>query len=115
MTCLSLIGIFGYIGYLYNKKYNTKLETQEIKKNDLKINLLEILGLILDLIDNILISSQKLAPESLYTFYSHHKIVIKLIYVLGGIILIGIFSAKIYFKSKKNNKNNAQFNEVEFR
>lgn len=55
-----------------------------------------------------------MAPESLYSYYTNHKILIKIIYFFGGLILIGIFSAIIFIKSNIRN-NNTQFNEVELR
>lgn len=39
---------------------------------------------------------------------------VKIIYFFGGLVLMGIFSAMIYFKKKAKN-NNSQFNEVELK
>ena len=76
--------------------------------------MLEVTGFILDIINYWLVSFQKLAPELLYNHYSEHKILINMIYILGGLVLIGIFSADIYFKVNKRN-NYVQFNEVELK
>ena len=114
IECLCLIAIFGYLGYLYNKKYNSKSLSHETDKNNILIKLLEIAGFVLDIIDYWSISCPKWAPELLYNYYSQHKISINLLYLLGGLILSGVFSAKIYAKSKKRN-NKTQFNEVELR
>ena len=67
-----------------------------------------------DIVDYFLISNEKLAPQPLYNYYSQHKILINLIYILGGLVLIGIFSAVMYIKSNKRKMNN-QFNEIELK
>ena len=84
-----------------------------IKNNNL-INLIEIIGFVFDIVDYFLISNEKLAPRSLYNYYSQHKILINLIYILGGLVSIGIFSAVMYIKSNKRKMNN-QFNEIELK
>ncbi len=114
MPCASLIGIYGYLGYLYNKKLNNNKASEDIDKTIKLINILEIVGFVLDLLDYFLISSEKLAPELLYSYYTQHKIFVKIIYCFGGLILIGIFSAFIFIKSNVRN-NNAQFNKVELK
>jgi hypothetical protein len=114
LTCASLIGIYGYLGYLHNKTININKATEDIGKKLQLINILEIVGFVLDLLDYFLISSEKLAPELLYSYYTQHKIFVKIIYCFGGLILIGIFTAFIFIKSNISN-NNAQFNEVELR
>ena len=97
---------------MHNKYYNSINGEKEITKNNNLINLLQIIGFILDIVDYFLISSTKLAPVGLYNYYSQHKILINLIYFLGGLILVGIFSAEIYIKSNKRKMNN-QFDEIE--
>ena len=84
-----------------------------IKNNNL-INLLEIMGFVLDIVDYFLISNEKLSPKPLYNYYSQHKILINLIYILGGLVLIGIFSAVMYIKTKKRKMNN-HFNKIELK
>ena len=93
-----------------NKVFKTNKELDEITKYK---NIIEITGLIIDIFDYFLISSQSLAPELLYTYYGKHKILIKIIYFFGGLILIGIFFIMILIK--ENITNNGQFNEVELR
>lgn len=61
-----------------------------------------------------MISSEKMAQQYLYNFYLQHKFLINIIYLLGGLTLIGIFSFLIYIKSKKK-KNITQFDEVELK
>ena len=106
--------MFGFLGYLHNKYYNSINGEQEIIKNNNIINLVEISGFVLDIVDYFLISSEKLAPGPLYHYYSQHKILINIIYILAGFVLIGIFSVAIYIKSNKRKMNN-QFNEIELR
>ena len=113
---MGLIGIFGYLGYLDNQKSNTNLNSiiYEIGKNNDKIKILQIVGFILDIIDYILIRSEKAAPELLHEYYLEHTTLVKVIYYFGGLVLIGIFSAKLYIKKNVKN-NNALYNEVEVR
>ena len=111
---MCLIGIFAYLGYLYNKIYNSNHSTEEIIKNNKIINILEIVGFIINLLDFFLISNEKLAPELLYSYYTQHKILIKIIYFFGGLVLIGIFSFLLFIKSNIRNSN-AQFNEVQLK
>lgn len=94
-----------------NKGYKNNKDIEEMIKYK---NIIEIIGLILDIIDYFLISSQSLAPELLYNYYDQHKILIKIIYFFGGIILIGVFFIMILIKSNAMS-NNGQFNEVELK
>ena len=82
---MGLIGIFGYLGYLDIQKSNTNLNSiiYEIGKNNDKIKLLQIIGLILDIIDYILIRSEKAAPELLHEYYLEHTVLVKVIYYFG--------------------------------
>lgn len=114
MPCLCLIGIFGYLGYLYNKIYNSNRTSEEIIKNNKIIYILELVGFIINLLDFFLISNEKLAPELLYSYYTQHKILIKIIYFFGGLVLIGIFSFLLFIKFNIRN-NNAQFNKVQLK
>jgi hypothetical protein len=113
---MGLIGIFGYLGYLDIQKSNANLNSiiYEIGKNNDKIKLLQIIGLILDIFDYILIRSEKAAPELLHEYYLEHTVLVKVIYYFGGLVLIGIYSAKLYIKKNVKN-NNAMYNEVEVR
>ena len=113
---MGLIGIFGYLGYLNIQKSNQNSNNSsfEIDKKNNKVKLLQIVGFFLDLFDYFLICSEKASPALLYEYYLEHKILIKIIYCFGGLILMGIFSAMIYIKVKIRN-NNAQFNEVELK
>ena len=113
---MGLIGIFGYLGYLNIQKpnQNSNNSSFEIDKKDSKIKLLQIGGFFLNLFDYFLICSEKASPALLYEYYLNHKILIKIIYCFGGLVLMGIFSAMIYIKSKIRN-NNSQFNEVELK
>jgi len=85
----------------------------EVIKKDKIINILLIIGFIVDLIDYLLITSQTLAPEYLHEFYSEHKFLIQIIYLFGGFILIGIFFVKMSYKLNFKNKINEIFNQVE--
>ena len=113
---MGLIGIFGYLGYLDNQKSNTNLNSiiYEIQKNNDKIRNLQIIGFILDIIDFFLIRSEKAAPQFLHEYYLEHTVLVKVIYYFGGLVLLGIFSAKVYIKKNVKN-NNALYNEVEVR
>ena len=113
---MGLIGIFGYLGYLDIQKSNTNLNSiiYEIGKNNDKIRNLQIVGFILDIIDYILIRSETAAPELLHEYYLEHTALVKVIYFFGGLVLLGIFSAKLYIKKNVKN-NNALYNEVEVR
>ena len=113
---MGLIGIFGYLGYLDIQKSNTNLNSiiYEIGKNNDKIKILQIVGFILNIIDYILIRSEAAAPELLYEYYLEHTVLVKVIYFFGGLVLLGIFSAKLYIKKNVKN-NNALYNEVEVR
>lgn len=111
---MGLIGIFGYLGYLDNQKSNLNSIIYEIGKNNDKIRILQIVGFIIDIIAFYLIRSEKAAPESLHEYYLEHTTLVKVIYYFGGLVLIGIFSAKLYIKKNVKN-NNALYNEVEVR
>ena len=113
---MGLIGIFGYLGYLDIQKSNTNLSSiiYEIGKNNDKIRNLQIVGFILDIIDYILIRSEKAAPDLLHEYYLEHTVLVKVIYYFGGLVLLGIFSAKLYIKNNVKN-NNALYNKVEVR
>jgi hypothetical protein len=113
---MALIGIFGYLGYLDIQKSNTNLNSiiYEIGKNNDKIKILQIVGFILDIIDYILIRSEKAAPDLLHEYYLEHTVLVKVIYYFGGLVLLGIFSAKLYIKNNVKN-NNTLYNKVEVR
>lgn len=111
---MGLIALFGYLGYLYNKFYNSNKTSNKIAKKNNTINVLEISGVILDIFDFFLISSEKIAPELLFNYYLQHKIMVKIIYFFGGLTIIGIFSSKLFIKLNIKN-GNSQFNEVELR
>lgn len=97
--------------HIQNSESN--IGNDEVIKKDKIINILLIIGFIVDLIDYLLITSQTLAPEYLYEFYSEHKFLIQIIYLFGGFILIGIFFVKMSYKLNFNNKINEIFNQVE--
>lgn len=113
---MGLIGIFGYLGYLHIQKSdsNPSIIVNEIAKNSNKIKQMQIIGFVLDIIDYLLIFSEKAAPELLYDYYLEHKVLVKIVYFFGGLVLLGIFSAIIYFKLNERD-NNSQFDEVELR
>jgi len=113
---MGLIGIFGYLGYLDNQKSYTNLNSiiYEIQKNNDKIRNLQIIGFVLDIIDFFLIRSEKAAPQLLHEYYLEHTVLVKVIYYFGGLVILGIFSAKVYIKKNVKN-NNALYNEVEVR
>ena len=111
---MCLIGIFINLGYLYNKKYNSNKNTQEILKKTNITHSLELIGFILDIVNFFLISNAKLATELLNNYYLQHKILIKIIYFFAGLVIIGIFSSIIFIKLKSKNRN-SQFNEVELK
>ena len=71
-----------------------------------------IVGFIVDLIDYILITSQTFAPVLLHDYYSEHKFLIQIIYILGAVILIGIFSSRVFYKLNFKNKINSKFSKV---
>ena len=85
----------------------------EVIKKDKIINILLIVGFIVDLINYFLITTEKLAPELLHEYYSEHKFLIQIIYLLGGVILIGISSARVFYKFNFKNKINSIFSKVE--
>lgn len=97
--------------HIQNSESN--IGNDEVIKKDKIINILLIIGFIVDLIDYLLITSQTLAPEYLHEFYSEHKFLIQIIYLFGGFILIGIFFVKMSYKLNFNNKINEIFNQVE--
>lgn len=97
--------------HIQNSESN--IGNDEVIKKDKIINILLIIGFIVDLIDYLLITSQTLAPEYLYEFYSEHKFLIQIIYLFGGFILIGIFFVKMSYKLNFKNKINEIFKQVE--
>ena len=97
--------------HIQNSESN--IGNDEVIKKDKIINILLIIGFIVDLIDYLLITSQTLAPEYLHEFYSEHKFLIQIIYLFGGFILIGIFFMKMSYKLNFKNKINEIFNQVE--
>jgi len=97
--------------HIQNSESN--IGNDEVIKKDKIINILLIIGFIVDLIDYLLITSQTLAPEYLHEFYSEHKLLIQIIYLFGGFILIGIFFVKMSYKLNFKNKINEIFNQVE--
>ena len=97
--------------HIQNSESN--IGNDEVIKKDKIINILLIIGFIVDLIDYLLITSQTLAPECLHEFYSEHKFLIQIIYLFGGFILIGIFFVKMSYKLNFKNKINEIFNQVE--
>jgi cell division protein FtsW (lipid II flippase) len=97
--------------HIQNSESN--IGNDEVIKKDKIINILLIIGFIVDLIDYLLITSQTLAPEYLHEFYSEHKFLIQIIYLFGGFILIGIFFVKMSYKLNFKNKINEIFNQVE--
>ena len=90
--------------HIQNSESN--IGNDEVIKKDKIINILLIIGFIVDLIDYLLITSQTLAPEYLHEFYSEHKFLIQIIYLFGGFILIGIFFVKMSYKLNFKNKIN---------
>ena len=97
--------------HIQNSESN--IGNDEVIKKDKIINILLIIGFIVDLIDYLLITSQTLAPEYLHEFYSEHKFLIQIIYLFGGFILIGIFFMKMSYKLNFKNKINEIFSQVE--
>ena len=97
--------------HIQNSESN--IGNDEVIKKDKIINILLIIGFIVDIIDYLLITSQTLAPEYLHEFYSEHKFLIQIIYLFGGFILIGIFFVKMSYKLNFKNKINEIFNQVE--
>ena len=97
--------------HIQNSESN--IGNDEVIKKDKIINILLIIGFIVDLIDYLLITSQTLAPEYLHEFYTEHKFLIQIIYLFGGFILIGIFFVKMSYKLNFKNKINEIFNQVE--
>ena len=97
--------------HIQNSESN--IGNDEVIKKDKIINILLIIGFIVDLIDYLLITSQTLAPAYLHKFYSEHKFLIQIIYLFGGFILIGIFFVKMSYKLNFKNKINEIFNQVE--
>jgi hypothetical protein len=98
---------------LHIQNSESNIGNDEVIKKDKIINILLIVGFIFDLIDYILITTTTFAPELLHDYYSEHKFLIQIIYLLGGFILIGIFSARVFYKLNFKNKNNSIFNKVE--
>ena len=88
-------------------------ENDEIIQKDKIINILLIVGFCTDMFNYILITSQTLAPQLLHEYYSEHKFLIQIIYILGGLILIGVLSARVFYKLNFKNKINSLFNQVE--
>ena len=97
--------------HIQNSESN--IGNDEVIKKDKIINILLIVGFIVDLIDYILITTTTFAPELLYEYYSEHKFLIQIIYLFGGFILIGIYFIKVSYKSNIKNKINEIFNQVE--
>lgn len=75
---------------------------------------MEIIGLILNIFNFFMISSENMAPQLLYSYYSQHKILIKIIYFFAGLVIIGIFSSILFLKLHLKNKN-SYFNEAELK
>ena len=73
--------------HIQNSESN--IGNDEVIKKDKIINILLIIGFIVDLIDYLLITSQTLAPEYLYEFYSEHKFLIQ--------IIVNFRSLDVYF------------------
>ena len=73
-----------------------------IVKNNI-MNTLEIIGFIFDNFNMLLIRNAKLSPELLYNYYSKNKNLIKIIYLFGGLILIGKLSNFLYINQNKKN------------
>ena len=88
-------------------------ENDEIIQKDKIINILLIVGFCTDIFNYILITSQTLAPQLLHEYYSEHKFLIQIIYILGGLIFIGICSARVFYKLNYKNKINSIFNKFE--
>ena len=89
------------------------LGNDEVIKKDKIINILLVVGFVIDLINYFLITTHTLAPELLQEYYSEHKFLIQIIYILGGLIFIGICSARVFYKLNYKNKINSIFNKVE--
>ena len=73
-----------------------------IVKNNI-MNIFEIIGFIFDNLNMLLIRNAKLSPELLYNYYSKNKNLIKIIYLFGGLILIGKLSNFLYINQNKKN------------
>ena len=97
--------------HIQNSESN--IGNDEVIKKDKIINILLIIGFIVDLIDYMLITRENFAPILLHDYYTEHKFLIQIIYILGGLILLGIFSARIFYKLNFKNKVNSIFNKVE--
>ena len=103
--------------HIQNSENNSDVD--EVIKNDNIINILQIIGFVIDVANYFLITNESLASQLLHIYYSEHKFLIQIIYILGGIILIGSFSIKIAYKANKNknviNINSNNFNKVELK
>ena len=107
------------MGYLHIQNSENNSDVDEVIKKDKIINILQIIGFIIDILDYFLITNETLAPDSLHEYYSEHKFLIQIIYILGALILIGSFSLKVIYKANMNknsiNNNSNNFNKVELK
>ena len=92
---------------------DTNIGSDEIIKKEKLINMLLIAGFIIDFANYLLISRKIFSPSLLHEYYSEHKFLIQIIYILGGLIFIGICSARVFYKLNYKNKINSIFNKVE--
>ena len=103
--------------HIQNSENNSDVE--EVIKNDNIINILQIIGFVIDVANYFLITNESLASQLLHLYYSEHKFLIQIIYILGGLVLIGSFSIKIAYKANRNknviNINSNNFNKVELK
>ena len=99
--------------HIQNSESN--IGNDEVIKKDKIISVLLIVGFFVDMLDYFLITTQTFANELLHEYYSEHKFLIQIIYLLGGFILIGVLSARAFYRLNYKNKINAIFNKVEVR
>ena len=92
---------------------DTNIGNDEIIKKEKLINILLIAGFIVDFVNYLLITRKIFSPLLLHEYYSEHKFLIQIIYLLGGLILIIILSSRLFYKLNFKNKTNSKFYKVQ--
>ena len=92
---------------------DTNIGNDEIIKKEKLINILLIAGFIIDFVNYLLITRKIFSPLLLHEYYSEHKFLIQIIYLLGGLILIIILSSRLFYKLNFKNKTIPNFSKVQ--
>ena len=92
---------------------DTNIGNDEIIKKEKLINILLIAGFIIDFVSYFIITRKIFSPILLHEYYSEHKFLIQIIYLLGGFILLVIFSSRVFYKFNFKNKTIPNFSKVQ--